>query len=157
VGECLREREQRPTFKGGPRESGAMTRLLVGTDGPDTSERLLPYLEEVLGTGDEVYVLNSLEGGDDTLADDIGEGEEAVEVLESGLAGIGAAVSGHQLVRGNEPIEDLLEVAEDWDADEYVIGIRKRSPVGKMVFGSTAQNLLLEADRTVRCVPLVSG
>lgn len=133
-----------------------MTRLLVGTDGPDTSERLLPYLERVLGPDDELYVLNSLPGGDDTSADDIGTGEEAIEVLDTGLADTGAQVSAHQLVRGNEPIEDLLEVAEDWDADEYAIGIRKRSPVGKMVFGSTAQNLLMEADRTVRCVPLVS-
>lgn len=133
-----------------------MTRLLVGTDGPETSERLGQYLQDVVGADDDVYVLNSLVGGEETTTDDIDEGEAAVETLAEGLAGTGADVSTHQLVRGNQPVEDLLAAAEDWGADEYVIGIRKRSPVGKLVFGSTAQNLLLEAERTVRCVPLVS-
>lgn len=133
-----------------------MTRLLVGTDGADTSEALLGYLEEAVEADDAVYVLNSLVGGEDTDISDVEAGEEAIEALESGLAGTGAEVTTHQLVRGNEPVEDLLAVAEDWDADEYVIGIRKHSPVGKMVFGSTAQNLLLGADKPVRCVPLVS-
>lgn len=132
-----------------------MTRLLVGTDGPTTSERLRPYLESVLGPDDEVYVLNSLVGGDDTTPDDVEAGEEAIEVLEEALADQ-TSIEAHQMVRGNAPVEDFLAVAEDWDPDEYVIGIRKRSPVGKMVFGSTAQNLLIEADRPVRCVPLVT-
>jgi nucleotide-binding universal stress UspA family protein len=132
-----------------------MTRLLVGTDGPAASERLLPYLESVVGPEDEVYVLNSLVGGDDTSTGDIEDGEEALEMIEEALADQ-TSVEIHQMVRGNEPIEDFLAVAEDWEADEYVIGIRKRTPVGKMVFGSTGQNLLLEAEKTVRCVPLVS-
>ena len=132
-----------------------MTRLLVGTDGPRTSKRLLSYLESVVGEDDEVYLLNSLVGGDDTTTDDVEDGEEALEIIEEGLAGQ-TSVETHQMVRGNEPIEDFLAVAEDWDPDEFVIGIRKRSPVGKMVFGSTAQNVLMEVDRPVRCVPMVS-
>ncbi|MFW6382703.1 MAG: universal stress protein [Haloferacaceae archaeon] len=130
-----------------------MVRLLVGTDGVETSERLLDYLVAVV-EGDDVYVVNSLVGGDDTSPDDVRAGEEALALLGDGLADA-TAVERNQFVRGNEPVEDLLAAAEEWDADEYVIGIRKRSPVGKMVFGSTAQNLLLEADRPVRCVPLV--
>jgi nucleotide-binding universal stress UspA family protein len=133
-----------------------MTRLLVGTDTVETSEDLLAYLEATVGDGDAVYVLNSQVGGDDTSVEDVEAGEAAIEFIEDGLAGTGAEVTTHQLVRGNQPIEDMLAVAEDWEPDEYVIGIRKRSPVGKMVFGSTAQNVLLEADRTVRCVPMVS-
>lgn len=133
-----------------------MTRLLIGTDGTDTSEALLGYLEDAVDADDAVYVLNSQVGGEESDVADVEAGEEAIEALEAGLAGTGAEVTARQLVRGNEPVEDLLAVAEDWDADEYVIGIRKRSPVGKVVFGSTAQNLLLEADRPVRCVPLVS-
>lgn len=131
-----------------------MTRLLVGTDGIDTSERLLPYLQDVVGPDDDVYVVNSLVGGDETSGDDISEGEDAIEVIAEGLPDAGS-VETNQFVRGNQPIEDLLDAADRWDVDEYVIGIRKRSPVGKIVFGSTAQNVLLEADRTVRCVPLV--
>jgi nucleotide-binding universal stress UspA family protein len=131
-----------------------MARLLVGTDGPETSARLLDYLEDALAEGDEVYLVSSEPGGDETTTDEMAEAEEALDLLAEGLGG--AVVERHQYVRGNEPVEDLLAAAEEFDVDEYVIGVRKRSPVGKMMFGSTAQNLLLEADRPVRCVPLVS-
>jgi len=132
-----------------------MTRLVVGTDGEDTSERLVDYLNSVLDADDEVYITNSLVGGDKTSAADIADGEAALDTLEEGLPE-GSVADRDQFVRGNEPVEDLLEAAADWDADEYVIGIRKRSPVGKMVFGSTAQNLLLETELPVRTVPIVS-
>ncbi len=132
-----------------------MTLLLVGTDSPEASEQLLDYLGNQVGEGDTIYIINSLVGGDETSSDEIADGDEAIEVLEEGLAGQ-TAIETHQYIRGNAPIEDLLEAAEEFDIDEYVIGIRKRSPVGKMMFGSTAQNLLLESDRPVRCIPLVS-
>ena len=132
-----------------------MTRLVVGTDSTETSEKLVAYLQSVLDEDDAVYAMNSLPGGDRTSADDIAEGEEAIDVLEDGLADL-VEFDREQFVRGNEPIEDLLAAADRHDADEYVIGIRKRTPVGKMVFGSTAQNLLLETDLPVRTVPVIS-
>lgn len=132
-----------------------MTRLLVGTDGKQTSNRLSAYLATVVDGTDQVYALNSLPGGEETSTAAVEEGEAALDTLVDGIDP-DVSVERHQFVRGNEPVEDLLAVAEEWDADEYVIGIRKRSPVGKVVFGSTAQNLLLEAERPVRCVPLVS-
>lgn len=132
-----------------------MSRLLVGTDGTEASERLLEYLDGRVDSDDTVLIVNSLKGGDETSGDEISEGEDALDVLDDGLAGQ-ATVEQHQYIRGNAPIEDMLSAAEEHDADEFVIGIRKRSPVGKMMFGSTAQNLLLETDLPVRCVPLVS-
>lgn len=132
-----------------------MTRLLVGTDSKEASERLLGYLESRVGEDDTVYVVNSLVGGDETSSEEIAEGDEAIEGLEDALSGQ-TTVETHQYIRGNAPVEDLLEAAEEFDIDEYVIGIRKHSPVGKIMFGSTAQNLLLESDYPVRCVPLVS-
>jgi nucleotide-binding universal stress UspA family protein len=132
-----------------------MTRLLVGTDGAEASEIIVEYLNGCVNSDDTVFVVNSLVGGDETSSDEIAEGEDALDVLEDGL-GDGVAVERHQYIRGNAPIEDLLEAGDEHDIDEYVIGIRKRSPVGKMMFGSTAQNLLLETELPVRCVPLVS-
>ena len=132
-----------------------MVRLIVGTDGEQTSERLVEYLQRVLDEDDAVYGVNSLVGGDRTSADDIADGEAALDVLEEGL-GESVEFEADQFVRGNEPVVDLLDAADRHDADEFVIGIRKRSPVGKMVFGSTAQHLLLETDLPVRTVPLVS-
>jgi nucleotide-binding universal stress UspA family protein len=132
-----------------------MTRFVVGTDSTETSERLTAYLSRVIDDDDAVYAIHSLRGGDTTSAEDIADGEDALDVLEDDLAGV-ADFARDQFVRGNAPIEDLLAAAERHDADEYVIGIRKRTPVGKMVFGSTAQNLLLESDIPIRTVPMVS-
>ena len=132
-----------------------MTTLVVGTDAVESSEPLAEYLATVVDEDDTVHVVNSLIGGDDTTSEAIRNGEEAIEVVADALTDRPVTVETHQLVRGNEPVEDLLTFADEVDADEFVVGIRKRTPVGKVVFGSTGQNLLLGADRPVRCVPLV--
>lgn len=51
--------------------------------------------------------------------------------------------------RVGEPSEQILDAAGELDARYVVIGGRKRSPVGKALFGSTAQSVLLNADRPV--------
>ena len=57
-----------------------------------------------------------------------------------------------QLVRGNEPADDLIAVAEEVGADFIVIGLRRRTPVGKLIMGSNAQRILLEAPCPVLAV-----
>jgi nucleotide-binding universal stress UspA family protein len=54
--------------------------------------------------------------------------------------------------RGTLPSEDLLEVAEEVEADMIVIGLRKRSSLGKFLMGSNAQHILMDATRAVLCV-----
>jgi nucleotide-binding universal stress UspA family protein len=130
-----------------------MTTYLVGTDSVETSERLAAYVEARAVEGDTVYAVNSLVGGDSTSDEDVRDGRDALDVLEDS----DVEVDGHQLIRGNSPQEDMLQFAEDHDVDEIVVGIRKRSPTGKLVFGSTAQDLLLSAELPVVCVPLTRG
>ena len=48
--------------------------------------------------------------------------------------------------------EDLLNVAEEVDADLVVIGLRRRTPVGKLILGSNAQRVLLDAHCPVLAV-----
>ncbi|PSQ20415.1 universal stress protein UspA [Halobacteriales archaeon QS_9_67_17] len=126
-----------------------MTNFLIGTDSAETSERLVPYVRERASEDDELYAVNSLYGSDQTSDEEIVEGETALEVLEEELG-----ADPHQLVRGNSPQVDLIHFAREYDVDELIIGIRKRSPTGKMLFGSTAQDLLLETDRPVVTIPL---
>lgn len=48
--------------------------------------------------------------------------------------------------------ERIVELARDVDADMIIVGGRKRSPAGKAAFGSTAQEVMLNADCPVTFV-----
>ncbi len=49
------------------------------------------------------------------------------------------------LIRGMEPGEDLVQFAREKEIDQIIIGVQKRSKVGKLMFGSIAQYIILEA------------
>ncbi|AEM57576.1 universal stress protein [Haloarcula hispanica N601] len=58
-----------------------------------------------------------------------------------------------QLAEGQQPPADgIIDLAEEFDVDQIVMGSRKRSPTGKAVFGSVSQQVLLEADDPVTVV-----
>lgn len=46
---------------------------------------------------------------------------------------------------GGDVAEDLVAAAGEHDAACIVIGLRRRSPVGKLILGSNAQRILLDA------------
>lgn len=54
--------------------------------------------------------------------------------------------------RIGEPSDEITAVADDLDARFVVIGGRKRSPVGKAIFGSVTQRVLLDSTRPVTTV-----
>lgn len=137
------------------RALGAPRMLYVmATNSARTSEVLCEYLRDRLAPGDEVHAINSQRGGDQTSAEDVRDGENALHVVDDALGGIAdVTVETHQFVRGNPPAEDVLGYADDVGADEFVIGIRERSPTAKVVFGSVAQDLLLGSNLPLRVVP----
>lgn len=51
----------------------------------------------------------------------------------------------HLLTRGLPPGKALVEFAEENNIDEIILGVRRRSKVGKLVLGSTAQYVTLNA------------
>jgi nucleotide-binding universal stress UspA family protein len=78
--------------------------------------------------------------------------EAALEQARRSLAEDGLDHEVRAMARGRLPSEDLLEVAEEVDAAMIVIGLRRRSPVGKLFLGSQSQQILLEAERPVLAV-----
>jgi len=133
-----------------------MTVYVVGVDTVDTSAALCDYLDRRVSDGDTVHAVNSLPGGDRTSVTDTRDGEDAVTAVASRLGAV-ATVETHQFVRGNDPHEDLLAHAEAVDADELVVGVRKRTPTAKVVFGSTARAVLLNTTRPVVTIPLAEA
>ena len=57
----------------------------------------------------------------------------------------GIPCKSHVLVRGLTPGEDLVNFAKETDSDEIIIGVKKRSRAGKLLFGSNAQIVILNA------------
>lgn len=50
-----------------------------------------------------------------------------------------------QLVRGKDAADEIIDLATETLADFVVIGLRHRSPVGKLLLGSNSQQIILEA------------
>ena len=50
-----------------------------------------------------------------------------------------------RLLDGGDVADDLISTAEDVDAELVVIGLRRRSPVGKLILGANAQRVLFDA------------
>jgi nucleotide-binding universal stress UspA family protein len=61
------------------------------------------------------------------------------------LAALGRSVEIRNSAPGNEPADDLIEAASGGVADLIVIGLRRRTPIGKLILGSNAQRILLDA------------
>ncbi len=84
---------------------------------------------------------------------------EDMEAIEKELSEAGLQHEVLQPTSGNSAAEEILRIVADRDADLLVIGLRRRSPVGKLFLGSTAQQILLDAPCAVLAVkaPLGSG
>ncbi|MEO3777012.1 universal stress protein [Micromonospora sp. B11E3] len=57
-----------------------------------------------------------------------------------------------QLVRGRDAAEEIVDIVEAEDVSLVVIGIRHRTPVGKLIMGSAAQEILLRVPCPVLAV-----
>ena len=55
----------------------------------------------------------------------------------------------HLLISGLESGEEIVQFAEDKQINEIIVGVRRRSKVGKLLMGSTAQHVILNAPCSV--------
>lgn len=101
-------------------------------------------------TGDKLLVLNTTRG--DRLVDARFAQEEELANVEHRLQEAGVDHEILQPMRGHDPADEIIELAARRNASLIVIGLRKRSPVGKLIMGSTAQRILLQAESPVLAV-----
>ena len=102
--------------------------------------------------GSTMIVVNSAKGGRDFESEEAVRIEEAMKQIREELEEAGIGFETRQLVRGMDVAEDLIAVAEEIGAEMIVIGLRRRSPVGKLILGSNAQTILLDAPCPVLAV-----
>jgi nucleotide-binding universal stress UspA family protein len=119
---------------------------------PEGKAALRRAAEEAKLRGSRLVVVNSHRGGREFDRDDAIESETQLAEVKSELEGLGVPHDVRQLVRGMDPAEDLVNVAAEVDAELIIIGLRRRSPVGKLILGSNAQRVLLDAPCPVLAV-----
>jgi nucleotide-binding universal stress UspA family protein len=119
---------------------------------PEGRAALKRAAEEATLRGAELVVVNSHRGGREFGSEDAAESEEQLDAIRAQLRESGVKHEVRQLVRGMDPADDLVAVADEVDADFIVIGLRRRTPVGKLILGSNAQRVLLDAPCPVLAV-----
>ncbi|UZX01205.1 universal stress protein [Arthrobacter sp. CDRTa11] len=73
--------------------------------------------------------------------------KEAIQAAAS--LGVRATLRRHE---GLDPADIMIDASYEEDVELIVIGVRRRSPVGKLFLGSTAQRVILEAGCPVTAV-----
>jgi nucleotide-binding universal stress UspA family protein len=126
-------------------------RVVVGyTPSPAGQAALLAAISEVQQHEGALTVLNSSRG--DALADPGYAQEADLEWVRTTCREAGLDVDLRQEVRGREASDELVELLTELAADLCVIGIRRRSAVGKMLLGSNAHRILMDAPCPVLAV-----
>ena len=121
-------------------------KILVGyteSEGAKKSLKLAQHHANAFNA--EIYIVTSLNQGPTLQKDDIEKAEDILERLKRPFDADGIHCEIDVIVSHLSAGEDLVRYATDNGIDEILIGIKKRSKVGKLVFGSTAQYVLLNA------------
>ncbi|HET9650365.1 MAG TPA: universal stress protein [Microlunatus sp.] len=124
----------------GEGSASAPSTIVVGySPKPEGRAALQRAIDEARLRGSSLIVVHSIAG-------------DEIAALERELAGSGVPYEIQATSEALDPAEELIAAASTSDAEFIVIGLRKRSPVGKLLLGSNAQRVLLDASCPVLAV-----
>ena len=132
---------------------GVTMKILVGYKGVNLGADLLKIaLEYARAFKGEVLIVTSMVGGGKDEQLNVQEAEENLEKVKIFFDEKEVPCKTHLLVRGLEAGEDIVSFAREKQVGEIIIGVKSRSKVEKLLFGSTAQAVILQADCPVLTV-----
>ena len=122
-----------------------MTILVAYVPRPEGQAALDKGIELAKRGNERLVVVNASPGGEreDASRSDVWD----IERVEKLLADSGANAEFKQFVRGKDAVAEIQELVESLQVSLLVLGLRKRTAVGKLILGSVAQEVLL----TVPC------
>jgi len=121
-------------------------KILIGYDGSEESKKALDIIKryaKVLTA--KTYVLTVVDGGQHAVREVYKKAEKDLTCAKNSIVGEGIPCEAKLSAQGMEPGEELVQFAQENAIDLIIIGIEKRSKVGKLLFGSNAQYVILEA------------
>lgn len=117
---------------------------------PEGAAALEAATEEARTRGVRLVVILSERGN--RFGSDAPDVESAAEDARSRLASSGVEHEVRLTGKGRDVAEEIIDAAQESGAELIVIGLRRRSPVGKLLLGSNAQRILLDAPCPVLAV-----
>ena len=127
-----------------------MTILVAYVPRPEGYAALDKGIEIAKRRNERLVVVNASPGG--THEDPSMAGVTDVERVEKLLDNAGLQAEFKQFVRGKSAVEEIESMIDPMQVSLLIIGLRKRSPVGKLLLGSVAQELLLNVSCPVLAV-----
>ena len=127
-----------------------MTILVAYVARPEGQAALDKGMEIAKRRKERLIVVNASPGGtkEDPAMIDVQERERVEKLLRD--AGLDAEFK--QFVRGKSAVEEIEDMIDSQQVSLLIIGLRKRSAVGKLILGSVAQELLLNVSCPVLAV-----
>jgi nucleotide-binding universal stress UspA family protein len=127
-----------------------MTILVAYAPRPEGQAALDKGMEIAARRQERLVVVNAIPGGsqdDPSRAD-----AQDVERIENLLAESGLDAEFKQFIRGKSAVSEIEDLVDSRQVSLLVIGLRKRSAVGKLILGSVAQDILLSVPCPVLAV-----
>ncbi|MEU9916056.1 universal stress protein [Streptomyces sp. NPDC051001] len=118
-----------------------MTVLVGYVPSPEGEAALRAGIDEARLRGEKLMVVNTSRG--DAYVDPRFAQEPELAHVREDLAALGVEFDIRQVLGGGDAAEEIIELAERADVSLVVIGLRRRSAVGKLITGSSAQQILL--------------
>jgi nucleotide-binding universal stress UspA family protein len=110
---------------------------------PEGEAALDAAIREARLRDEPLHVLNTSRG--DSLVDPSFASAAALDAVRARLAESGLVYEIEQQVGRHDASDELVEIADRVKASLLVIGLRRRTPTGKLITGSQAQRILLDA------------
>jgi len=128
-------------------------KIAVGYDGTDEAKEAVKMAivqaKAFNGSIDIIYSIIERTAEDSEY---IKNSKIELENLKQQVKDAGIDCETHLLVRDLMPGEDLVSFSKENNIDEIIIGVRKRSQLGKVIFGSYPQYVIMNANCPVLCV-----
>jgi len=123
---------------------------MVGLKYAAISVRLIELaIKYAKALGGEIILVHCLEKDAENDFQKIRNAENFLEDMTVNVIDREVECVSYLLIRGNDPGEELVHFANEKNADSIIIGVKDRSKAGKIVFGSTAQYIILNAHCSV--------
>jgi nucleotide-binding universal stress UspA family protein len=117
---------------------------------PEGDAALTAAIAEAGLRQEPLHIVNTSRG--DSLVDSRFASEDALAAVRDTLDTSGVVYEIDQQVGGHDASEELVDIADRLRASLIVIGLRRRTPTGKLLTGSQAQRILLDANCPVLAV-----